>query len=1491
MKKHSVLFIFLLLCTVWLSAQTWTGISSQQPVAVHHELISSNQGSTIVRFEIPGFFLNPVSTPRGKAYIISVPKMVSMLETGFPDIPQYGVSAIIPDLALMKVRVLESSFTDFSNIEVAPSKGNFSRQIDPESVPYTYGEIYSKNALYPDVRADLREPFILRDYRGQTVMIYPFSYNAVTKVLRVYHELVVEIYGDGLGGENQFVRNGFPDKMDSEFKYLYQSQFINANQTRYPALSEEGNLLIICHGPFMQAMQPFVQWKKTIGRPTEIVDVATIGTTTTAIKAFVTTYYNNKGLTHLLLVGDHQHVPSQAMSGGYSDYFYGYLTGNDSYNEVFVGRFSAETVAHVETQVQKVIYYERDIDASATWLNVGLGMARNEGAGGGHNGGEADYVHMDFIRDSLLHYTYATVHREYDGGVPNTPNTTAAMVSQRINEGVSILNYCNHGSISGWSVAGFSNSHVNALANSNKLPVVWSVACDVGNFTGSTICFAEHWMRAKNATTGAPTGALGGKFSWISQPWQPPMTGQDEMVTILVEGYLNNRKRTLGGNSTNGSMKMIDLHGSSGRTTHDTWILFGDPSLTMRTANPTAMTVSHLPAAFLGSTSFTVNANAENAIVSLTKDGEILGTGYVTGGSATVNFSALNQPGVMTVAVFAYNRVTYLQNIDIIPMIGPYILLSDYSINDAGGNNNGLADYGENISLNINLKNVGTTPSAPVVGIISGTDPYVSFTGPPAQNFGIIANGQTITMTSAYSFSIANIAPNQHRASFTLSLSDGSDTWNSFLRITVQAPVMSIPAGYLVDDSQGGNNNGILDPGETGLIKVNITNTGNSAVSNILLNISANNPMLTINTPVVNVANLGAGQTREASFSASASANSTIGNPVNVGLSVAAGSNGQYTATQSIVVVIGQIPDYTMANATITTCVGTFYDSGGPSANYSSNENLTLTFLPHTNGAMIRAKFLSFDVETNNDKLFVYNGPNTSAPQIAGSPFSGTISPGTITAQNALGAITFRFTSDASITRVGWKAEVSCHTLTVPPACATNPSPANGAVNVSLIAPLSWAANEAHEVDLYFGPTPNPPLLITTVNTSFSPPKEPNTTYYWKIVPKNTIGAATTCQLWSFTTGGPSYLMSNSLVQASSGMFYDSGGPSSNYGNSENFTMTFKPLIEGVPLRFAFSAFDTENIYDKLFVYNGPDATAPEFTGSPFAGINSPGVITSTHASGAITFRFISDIAINKPGWVASFQMAGNLSATPAATPAKICKGDFSLLRANVIGGSGNYTYSWTPPAGLSNPNIANPIASPEKTVSYTLTVSDGSTQVSGQLQLVVNQPPQVNLGADTTICVNNTIVLDATVPNAASYLWSPGGQTTPMISVNSAGIGIGSRTYSVLVTDINGCQTQVSRKVTFDACTYIEDVARELSISVYPNPTGKLLNLQINGKAQALDYTLLNHHGQVFLRQQIGSVQGNLTQKIDLGSYARGIYYLRINTDKEVFVKKIVLQ
>jgi hypothetical protein len=393
-------------------------------------------------------------------------------------------------------------------------------------------------------------------------------------------------------------------------------------------------------------------------------------------------------------------------------------------------------------------------------------------------------------------------------------------------------------------------------------------------------------------------------MSWISQPWQPPMTGQDEMVTILVEGYENNIKRTMGGNSINGSMKMIDLHGTSGRSTHDTWLLFGDPSLTLRTDIPALMTVSHMPAALLGMSEFVVNADAEDAIVSLTMNGEILGTAYITNGSATVSFPALDLPGTMTVAVFGFNRVTYLQDIDVIPANGPYVMYQSSVVDDfTGGNGNGVIDFGETIVLGVTLKNIGTQPVTNLNAVLSTTSPYITITD-NSQLYGTILPDQTVYIPNAFAFDVADNIPDNHNIAFSLALTGTEDSWTSSFTRLAHAPVLAAANFLSVDDSNGGNNNGQADPGETVNIHVPTSNTGGSDAANVIATLSSGSPFVTINNGTHLMPALMAGQTLDAVFDVSFDENTPIGTPIYFEYSVVAGS---YSTSQSYIVLVGLI--------------------------------------------------------------------------------------------------------------------------------------------------------------------------------------------------------------------------------------------------------------------------------------------------------------------------------------------------------------------------------------------------------------------------------------------------------------------------------------------------------------------------------------------------------------------------------------------------------
>lgn len=111
-------------------------------------------------------------------------------------------------------------------------------------------------------------------------------------------------------------------------------------------------------------------------------------------------------------------------------------------------------------------------------------------------------------------------------------------------------------------------------------------------------------------------------------------------------------------------------------------------------------------------------------------------------------------------------------------------------------------------------------------------------------------------------------------------------------------------------------------------------------------------------------------------------------------------------------------------NTTITTCSGTFYDSGGPSGQYQGDEDYTITFCSN-NGSNLSITFPSFEMEETWEQFAVYDGPDTGSPEMAGSPFSGTqLQNQTLTSSGT--CLTINFSSGSIIEFLGWEGEITC---------------------------------------------------------------------------------------------------------------------------------------------------------------------------------------------------------------------------------------------------------------------------------------------------------------------------------------------------------------------------------------------------------------------------------------------------------------------------------
>ncbi|MBO7083269.1 MAG: T9SS type A sorting domain-containing protein [Bacteroidales bacterium] len=228
----------------------------------------------------------------------------------------------------------------------------------------------------------------------------------------------------------------------------------------------------------------------------------------------------------------------------------------------------------------------------------------------------------------------------------------------------------------------------------------------------------------------------------------------------------------------------------------------------------------------------------------------------------------------------------------------------------------------------------------------------------------------------------------------------------------------------------------------------------------------------------------------------------------------------------------------------------------------------------------------------------------------------------------------------------------------------------------------------------------------------------------------NADGESDTKYMPNYISASEAYNMQSGTITTCDAMFYDDGGPSNNYGNNKDLTLTFLPATEGGFIEVTFQTFDTESNYDFLYIYDGTSTSAPQI--GQYDGGNSPGTVTATNAQGALTFRFTSDSSVNREGWSAHVSCLGVLApivVTVTAEPESILTGQTSHLSAVVTGGSGVYTYHWEPADMVSNANIANPqTVELFETQTFNLTVSDdqGNTG-TGSVTIDVTSGVNVN--------------------------------------------------------------------------------------------------------------------------------------------------------------------
>ncbi len=874
-----------------------------QGIDVDINVLSQTSTKTVLTVSIDEADLEDLNWLSETSFVPELKKGTPILKKGYPEIFRLSENILLQGSSSAVIKVLDQDFIEIANVDIPPSKGIIFRDTDPSQIEAIEGDIYNQAGFFPKKIAELSSSYKMRGVNGQTLWLNPVQYDALNDVLRVNTSFTLEIIDEQAQEPIKSISKGQQE--------LLENRFLNYGSlaSRYDAVSEVGSMLFISPSTYMSTIADLVEWKIQKGIRAEVVDIADIGFEPSDIFDFIKDYYNNNDLAFVLLVGDENIVPTmQTSNNNACDHCYSYVDGDDHYADIFVGRFNGENTEHIRTMVDRTLEYEINPNTEVDWMSKAIGLGSNEGPG---DDGEYDYEHLNNLKIQMLDYNYTEIFECYQGsnsqdsptqGEPSAdldggPSTQS--IIDHIDNGISFLNYTGHGGHSSLSTGGYDINAVNEQMNNGRYPYLVAVACCVGDFQndfGAGPCLGDAWIRATDNSTGLPTGGIGGVFSSILQSWAPPMEGQDEMTNILTENSIYPTKHTIGGVSLMGMASMIDAYEGGGISMADTWNIFGDPSVVLRTAMPDQLVLNHAPFVSLNAGFLSISCEVEGATVAASYDGEILGVGTVENGVLNLPIEGLSGPITFMLTGTAYNHIPYQSEVEVTVDAGVYIISSLDYLNDALGNDNEMADYSEQISVNLDFANVGLEDSEALSAVVTTTSTDVTMLNGDIPSIPNLTQGTTTIVTDAFSFEVNEYIEDGVNVSFLIEITDGVDTWYSNANVELHAPKLTVDSNVDFSDVASSSPNGYFDAGETVQVSITIANNGSADIYNVGHLLSEDSPFVSIDEDALPTAVLSSDDEITLVYDIIADANTPLNHKVNFSFSSSSGSYEDDTA-------------------------------------------------------------------------------------------------------------------------------------------------------------------------------------------------------------------------------------------------------------------------------------------------------------------------------------------------------------------------------------------------------------------------------------------------------------------------------------------------------------------------------------------------------------------------------------------------------------------
>lgn len=593
----------------------------------------------------------------------------------------------------------ESSFVDF-NFKLSPSRPAL---IESGDIIYTTDNVPNVTAFEGLFPTCIIENVGIAEYRGNRLLrvgVSPIQYDYANSKVRAYTRLTYKVL---------FTREANRTQTAPADTFLCANDaFLYNNTVNGPMLIEgtvplsydqTSGYVIISTPKFSPAVEKFAEWKRTLGFPVKTLLKAdwTPSTIKTEIQTAKT---DNSNLRCLLIVGDYEDVPAEMGSFNgisyVSDFHYGCLSSNDDLPDLLRGRLPVSTLLEANVVIDKIIQYEKNPPTSPDFYMKGINCAyfqdwNRDSIADARFAETSENVRNHLLsqgkevkriykaKSNVFPMRWNNIRYSYGEYIPDELhkpefawNGNASDIISAIDSGAFYVLHRDHGSSNGWGDPFFNKQHVRGLRNGDKLPVVFSINCQTGQYDGGT-CFAEEFLKnsqggcvaifaATQVTYSGYNDALTiGMFGSI---WPQPLFSISMPIASGTWGEPCEPVYELGQILDQGWFRMSNIMPNTSTKTYEGKVFhcFGDPGMMIYTDCPTAF--EHI--SLRRDSNCVQVAAGENAFINF-RD---MITGRVVRYHGISASYATEHPECISVSVTAHNKIpslfpaptTYLQN-------------------------------------------------------------------------------------------------------------------------------------------------------------------------------------------------------------------------------------------------------------------------------------------------------------------------------------------------------------------------------------------------------------------------------------------------------------------------------------------------------------------------------------------------------------------------------------------------------------------------------------------------------------------------------------------------------------------------------------------------------------------------------------------------------------------------------------------------------------